>query len=300
MVKQGVADSGGAGALGAGGRVCSGHRVGHGGGQGLVGRLRFPARSYASSTRVGATHGGRHRRRRRLCSGLARPGAYRLEASLDGFETAVRRVALDAGQSLAVELTLAPAGFTEGVVVTARRSEEVAQEVPIPLSVVSGRLMNEAGAFNVNRLKELIPDRPVLLDQPAQLRHQHPRPGRAVRSHQRRHRAGRRSLHRRRVLRAAGVGDASTSWTSSASRCCADRRARSSARTRRPAPSTSPRASRPSAPRATSSSTTATSASCRPRRRCRGRSSARRSPAGCRSRARSATAPWPTSRPARR
>ena len=84
-------------------------------------------------------------------------GAYRVEASLDGFETAVRRVALDAGQSLAVELTLAPAGFTEGVVVTARRSEEVAQDVPIPLSVVSGKLMNEAGAFNVNRLKELIP-----------------------------------------------------------------------------------------------------------------------------------------------
>ena len=69
----------------------------------------------------------------------------------------MRRVALDAGQSLAVELTLAPAGITEGVVVTARRSEEVAQEVPIPLSVVSGKLMNEAGAFNVNRLKELIP-----------------------------------------------------------------------------------------------------------------------------------------------
>ena len=84
-------------------------------------------------------------------------GAYRVEASLDGFETAVRRVALDAGQSLAVELTLAPAGITEGVVVTARRSEEVAQDVPIPLSVVSGKLMNEAGAFNVNRLKELIP-----------------------------------------------------------------------------------------------------------------------------------------------
>jgi iron complex outermembrane receptor protein len=33
----------------------------------------------------------------------------------------------------------------------------VAQEVPIPLSVVSGKLMAEAGAFNVNRLKELIP-----------------------------------------------------------------------------------------------------------------------------------------------
>jgi iron complex outermembrane recepter protein len=84
-------------------------------------------------------------------------GAYRVEAVLDGFEPAVSRVTLAAGQVLDVELTLAPAGITEGVVVTARRSEEVAQEVPIPLSVVSGKLMTEAGAFNVNRLKELIP-----------------------------------------------------------------------------------------------------------------------------------------------
>ncbi len=43
------------------------------------------------------------------------------------------------------------------MVVTARRVEEVAQEVPIPVSVVSGRLVDNAGAFNVNRLKELIP-----------------------------------------------------------------------------------------------------------------------------------------------
>jgi iron complex outermembrane receptor protein len=84
-------------------------------------------------------------------------GAYRVEASLDGFETAVRRVTLTAGQVLDVDLTLAPSGISEAVVVTARRSEEVAQDVPIPLSVVSGRQMAEAGAFNVNRLKEMIP-----------------------------------------------------------------------------------------------------------------------------------------------
>ena len=40
---------------------------------------------------------------------------------------------------------------------TARRVEEVAQDVPIPVSVVSGDLVADAGAFNVNRLKELIP-----------------------------------------------------------------------------------------------------------------------------------------------
>ena len=43
------------------------------------------------------------------------------------------------------------------MVVTARRVEEVAQEVPIPVSVVRGDLVADAGAFNVNRLKEMLP-----------------------------------------------------------------------------------------------------------------------------------------------
>ena len=88
--------------------------------------------------------------------GLAR-GQYRVETALDGFETAVRRIAIETGQTAAIDVTLAPARITEGVVVTARRIEEVAQEVPIPVSVVSGNLVTSAGAFNVNRLKELIP-----------------------------------------------------------------------------------------------------------------------------------------------
>ncbi|MES2649057.1 MAG: TonB-dependent receptor [Bacteroidota bacterium] len=43
------------------------------------------------------------------------------------------------------------------VIVTSRRRRESAQNIPIPISVVSGAKANEAGAFNVNRLKELIP-----------------------------------------------------------------------------------------------------------------------------------------------
>ena len=54
-------------------------------------------------------------------------------------------------------MTLTPSRVTEAVVVTARRIEEAAQEVPIPVSVVSGDLVATAGAFNVNRVKELIP-----------------------------------------------------------------------------------------------------------------------------------------------
>ena len=85
------------------------------------------------------------------------PGQYRVEAALDGFETVSQRIALEAGQTAAIAITLFPARFTEGVMVTARRVEEVAQEVPIPVSVVSGELVADAGAFNVNRLKEMIP-----------------------------------------------------------------------------------------------------------------------------------------------
>ena len=80
-----------------------------------------------------------------------------METSLDGFETAVRRIVLDAGQTAAIDVTLSPARFTQSVVVTARRVEELAQDVPIPVSVVSGDLVADAGAFNVNRLKEMIP-----------------------------------------------------------------------------------------------------------------------------------------------
>ena len=85
------------------------------------------------------------------------PAATALESTLDGFEPAARQVAIWAGQTAAVDVVLKPSRLTESVVVTARRVEEVAQEVPIPLSVVDGKLAAATGAFNVNRLKELIP-----------------------------------------------------------------------------------------------------------------------------------------------
>jgi iron complex outermembrane receptor protein len=84
-------------------------------------------------------------------------GEYRVEVSLDGFETSVRRVPLLRGQHGSIEVVLSPSRLTDTVVVTARRVEEVAQEVPIPVSVIRGDLVADAGAFNVNRLKEMIP-----------------------------------------------------------------------------------------------------------------------------------------------
>jgi iron complex outermembrane receptor protein len=85
------------------------------------------------------------------------PGPYRVDVTLDGFEAATRRIVINLGQVAAADFTLEPARLTEAVVVTARRVEETVQEVPIPVSVVSGNLVADAGAFNVNRLKEMIP-----------------------------------------------------------------------------------------------------------------------------------------------
>jgi len=90
-------------------------------------------------------------------SALLVPGKYRVEAALDGFETNVSQTAVEPGQTVVLNVSLIPARLAEAVVVTARRVEEVAQEVPIPVSVVDGTLAESVGAFNVNRLKELIP-----------------------------------------------------------------------------------------------------------------------------------------------
>ncbi len=55
-----------------------------------------------------------------------------------------------------IELTSSEASLQE-VVVTSRRRAEKIQEVPIPISIVRGVAIEDAGAFNVNRLKELVP-----------------------------------------------------------------------------------------------------------------------------------------------
>lgn len=58
--------------------------------------------------------------------------------------------------NLSIELTSSEASLQE-VVVTSRRRAEKIQEVPIPISIVRGVAIEDAGAFNVNRLKELVP-----------------------------------------------------------------------------------------------------------------------------------------------
>jgi len=57
-----------------------------------------------------------------------------------------------------VEIILVPDNQSlSEIVVTSRRRAEVVQDIPIAISVVGGTQIDNAGAFNVNRVKELIP-----------------------------------------------------------------------------------------------------------------------------------------------
>lgn len=56
-----------------------------------------------------------------------------------------------------IEIGLNDDNVLSEITVTARRRIETLQEIPIPVSVISGDLAEDAGAFNVNRVKELVP-----------------------------------------------------------------------------------------------------------------------------------------------
>lgn len=57
-----------------------------------------------------------------------------------------------------LSIKLATINQSSDVVITSRRRKEAAQSVPIAISIVGGPQIEEAGAFNVNRLKELVPN----------------------------------------------------------------------------------------------------------------------------------------------
>lgn len=56
-----------------------------------------------------------------------------------------------------LEITVITDNLLDEIVVTSRRRDEAAQEVPIAISVIGGPVIEQSGAFNVNRVKELIP-----------------------------------------------------------------------------------------------------------------------------------------------
>jgi iron complex outermembrane receptor protein len=72
-----------------------------------------------------------------------------------GYKT--ERVQVAAFPSTPLSIILIEDNKLAEVVISSRRRIEKAQNVPIPISVVSGKQAEQAGAFNVNRIKELIP-----------------------------------------------------------------------------------------------------------------------------------------------
>jgi iron complex outermembrane receptor protein len=76
---------------------------------------------------------------------------------LEGYKT--KEVKITQLQASPLEITLSPEAenvLTE-VVVSSRRRIEKVQDVPIAISVITGKQAEQAGAFNVNRIKELVP-----------------------------------------------------------------------------------------------------------------------------------------------
>ena len=80
---------------------------------------------------------------------------YTLFISYVGFKSQEIQITKISEES--IQIFLLEDGLLPELVITSRRRKETAQEVPIPISVVGGNTIEEAGAFNVNRVKELVP-----------------------------------------------------------------------------------------------------------------------------------------------
>lgn len=80
---------------------------------------------------------------------------FTLEISSAGFNT--NEIVVTDLKKLTSQFILVNNDELTEVVITSRRRLETAQSVPIAISVITGKQAEDAGAFNVNRLKELVP-----------------------------------------------------------------------------------------------------------------------------------------------
>ncbi|WP_373522903.1 TonB-dependent receptor [Aquiflexum sp.] len=78
-----------------------------------------------------------------------------IKVSFVGFKSVTRH--MNESVSSLLEFQLEDDLVLSEVLITSRRREEEVQAVPIPISVIGGALLEETQAFNVNRLKELVP-----------------------------------------------------------------------------------------------------------------------------------------------
>ncbi len=83
------------------------------------------------------------------------PIPFSLVITATGFQSQEIRIRNKETNNLLIELHSLFKQDT--VIITSRRRREVLQDVPIPISVIGGALIEDAGAFNVNRVKEFVP-----------------------------------------------------------------------------------------------------------------------------------------------
>jgi iron complex outermembrane receptor protein len=84
-----------------------------------------------------------------------RPFPFTLRISSVGYKS--QDFAMTDSTAGPFDVTLALEETGNEVTVTARRRSESSQDVPIPISVIGGGQVEQTGAFNVNRVKELVP-----------------------------------------------------------------------------------------------------------------------------------------------
>jgi len=80
---------------------------------------------------------------------------FTLVISYAGFEPQERVIRNENANNIVIQLQVLYQRDT--IIVTSRRRREVLQDVPIPVSVITGSQVEESGAFNVNRIKEFVP-----------------------------------------------------------------------------------------------------------------------------------------------
>ncbi len=80
---------------------------------------------------------------------------FTLQVSSVGYTS--RNIVVKSATQNDLQIRLEAVFYSDTIVITSRRRNEVLQDVPIPISVVSGAQIEESGAFNVNRIKEFVP-----------------------------------------------------------------------------------------------------------------------------------------------
>ncbi len=80
---------------------------------------------------------------------------YTIVVSYAGYQSQEKQIRNSDVSNIVVQLQLLYT--TDTIVVTSRRRKEAVQDVPIPISVISGAQIDNAGAFTINRIKEFVP-----------------------------------------------------------------------------------------------------------------------------------------------